>query len=271
MPSIPDAEARRFAEEILEWRASRTPRQPFTGLPPGDLDAAYDVQEALHPLLAAAGAGEVVGYKIALTSRTMQQMVGVDTPLGGALFSSLVQASPATVRPREFLRLGLECEVAVRLAADLPTARAPHTRESVAAAVDGCTPAFELVEDGKVDYQRIDAPTLIVDNCWNGGVVLGGWVAGAPERWLDAAFADARTVLEVDGEEIAAGRVRDAMGHPFEAVAWVANLLARRGQALRRGMMVMTGSSVRTVFPEAGQHARFRIEDLGTAELTLAD
>lgn len=269
MPTITSRDAARHARSVFDWRRSRTRRQPFTGLPAGDIDAAYDVQEALHALLVEAGAGEVVGYKIALTSRAMQEMVGVDTPLAGALFDTVVHPSPAAIPLDGFLRLGLECEVAVRLGADLPVAQAPHTRASLATKVDACAAAFELVEDGGIDYDHIDAPTLIVDNCWNGGVVLGEWVAGGPERWLDPAFADASTRIEVDGKEAGSGHVRDAMGHPLEAVAWVANLLARRGKPIERGMIVMTGSSVRTVFPEAGQNAHFRIDELGACELTL--
>jgi len=269
MATITDAEAARLAREVLRWRDSRTRRQPFTGLPAGDLDACYAVQEALHALLGASGAGAIAGYKIALTSRAMQEMVGVDTPLGGAIFASVVHPTGTAIDAGAFLRLGLECEVAVRLGTGLRTTDAPHTRERVAERVDACAPAFELVEDGGIDYERIDAPTLIVDNCWNGGVVLGEWVAGDAARWLDPAFANETTRITVDGDEAGNGHVRDAMGHPLDAVAWVASLLARRGRTIERGMWVMTGSSVRTVFPRAGQHARFRIDGLGEVELQV--
>lgn len=269
MATITDVEAARLAREVLRWRGSRTPRQPFTGLPDGDLDACYAVQEALHALLEASGAGAIAGYKIALTSRAMQEMVGVDTPLGGAIFTSVVHPTGTAISAGDFLRLGLECEVAVRLGAELRAADAPHTREHVAERVDACAPAFELVEDGQIDYARIDAPTLIVDNCWNGGIVLGAWVEDGPGRWLDEVFTDAGTQLEMNGEVTDRGRIHDAMGHPFEAVAWVANLLARRGKGIDAGMLVMTGSSVRTAFPAPGDRARLLIEGLGSVSTTI--
>jgi 2-keto-4-pentenoate hydratase len=159
----------------------------------------------------------------------------------------------------------------VRLGDALPAAGAPYTREQVAARVDACAPAFELVEDGQVDYDRIDAPTLVVDNCWNGGVLLGDWVEDDSAHWLGESFTSSATVLELGGEELDRGRVCDAMGHPLEAVAWVANLMARRGRQTAEGTFVMTGSSGRTVFPEAGTHARSRVEGLGQVSATIVD
>ena len=66
------------------------------------------------------------------------------------------------------------------------------------------------------------------------------------------------------------GKTGDALGHPFEAVAWLANLLNRRDRALERGMIVMTGSSITTKFPAPGDRVRFVIEGLGEASLEVA-
>lgn len=266
---ITASDAQTIARDILAWRHSRTRRQPLTALARDDLDGAYAVQDALLPLLTADGGGEIVGYKIALTSAAMQRMVNVGHPLGGAVLAGVVHHSPAEVSLATFVNLGLECEVAVRLGVDLPADGAPYSRESVAARVDAVAPAYELVEDGGIDYDRIDAVTLIADNCWNGGVVLGEWVRGDADRWLDPAFAAAPTTLAMNGERVSEGKVGDAMGHPLEAVAWVANLLAGRGRTMRAGMLVMTGSSVRTAFPRAGDRARFDVAGLGGVDLSV--
>jgi len=230
------------------------------------LDEAYRIQDALHRLMAEAGRGEIAGWKIALTSKAMQQMTGVDQPAGGAIFSKVVHASPARIDLAAYHHLGVEFEVAVRLAEPLPASGGPWTRASVASRVAACVPAFELVEDGHADYKTLDAFTLVAQNTWNGGVVVGtpasDWRVVDLERAVTRCWINDRP----EGE----GKTGDAMGHPFEAVAWLANLLNRRGRLLERGMLVMTGSSITTKFPAPGDRVRFAIDGLGEVALETA-
>ena len=103
----------------------------------------------------------------------MQQLMGIDHPCGGAIFARTIHASPATLRAADFVNLRIESEIALQLGADLPASGAPWTRETVAPAVAGAMPAFELIEDRNADYAHTEAASLIVENCWNGGVVIG--------------------------------------------------------------------------------------------------
>jgi 2-keto-4-pentenoate hydratase len=154
----------------------------------------------------------------------------------------------------------------VRLADDLPGSGAPWTRASVAGRVAACMPAFELVEDGNADYKTLDAFTLVAQNAWNGGVVLGAPVT----EWRGVDLESAVTRCWVNGEPGGQGKTGDALGHPFEAVAWLANLLNGRGGMIRRGMIVMTGSSITTKFPAPGDRVRFAIDGLGEVALEVA-
>jgi len=153
--------------------------------------------------------------------------------------------------------------VAVRLGDDLPASGGPWTRASVAGRVAALLPAFELVEDGEADYKTLDAFTLVAQNTWNGGVVLGAPVAD----WRGVDLEGAVTRCWINDQPGGQGKTGDALGHPFEAVAWLANLLNRRDRMLERGMVVMTGSSITTKFPAPGDRVRFVIEGLG--EVTL--
>jgi 2-keto-4-pentenoate hydratase len=251
-----DATARAY----LEARRSRATYRPLdAGVRSRPLDEAYRIQDHLHRLMADAGLGEIAGWKIALTSKAMQQMTGVDQPAAGAIFSKVVHPSPARIELTAYHHLGIEFEVAVRLAGDLPASGAPWTRASVAEQVAACMPAFELVEDGDADYKTLDAFTLIAQNTWNGGVVLGPPVAA----WRTVDLESAVTRCWINDRPQGQGKTGDAMGHPFEAVAWVANLLNRRGRQLDRGMIVMTGSSITTKFPAPGDRVRFAIDGFG--------
>lgn len=252
------------ARASLEMHRKRERYRPLDpAVRGGPLDDAYRIQDALHGLMKAQGRGEIVGWKIALTSKAMQEMTGVDQPAAGALFATVVHQSPAIVDIGNYHHLGIEFEVAVRVRDDLPAGGPPWTRESVAPHVASCMPAFELVEDGNADYKSLDAFTLIAQNTWNGGVVLGTPMT----TWKNVNLETAVTRAWVNDAPAGEGKTGDAMGHPLEALAWVANLLNRRGRRLEHDMIVMTGSSITTKFPVPGDRVRFAIEGLG--EVTL--
>jgi len=262
MPETIDATAR----ACFEMHRTRARYRPLdAALRAAPLDEAYRIQDALHRLMTEAGRGEIAGWKIALTSKAMQQMTGVDQPAAGAIFSTLVHASPARLDLAAYHHLGVEFEVAVRLGDGLPASGGPWTRASVAGHIAACLPAFELVEDGGADYKTLDAFTLVAQNTWNGGVVLGAPVG----TWRGVDLESAVTRCWINDQPGGQGKSGDALGHPFEAVAWLANLLNRRGRMLGRGMIVMTGSSITTRFPAPGDRVRFAIDGLGEVALEV--
>jgi len=265
MPSRESADI--LARAFLEAHRTRTRYRPLDAeVRAAGLDEAYRIQDAVHRLMISSGRGAIAGWKIALTSKAMQQMTGIDQPAAGAIFSKAVHVSPARVSLAAYHHLGVEFEVAVRLGDDLPAGAAPWTRASVASCVATCLPAFELVEDGDADYKTLDAFTLIAQNTWNGGVVLGEPAVA----WRDLDLEHAPTRAWVNGEPAGQGQTGDALGHPFEAVAWLANLLNGRGRMLGRDTIVMTGSSITTKFPAPGDRVRFAIEGLGEIALDVA-
>ncbi len=266
MAENPEVRIGAAARRLLDEHRRRAPFQPLAGdLRPRDTAEAYRVQDALIALSASAGGGAIGGWKIALTSKVMREMVGLHESCAGAILARTIHRSPARFSAADFVHLGLEFEIAIRLGRDLPGSGAPYGRESVAGAVAACVPAFELVEDRGAEYRGLDGITLIADNCWNAGIVQGV----ATGDWRAADLTGAPSLLAVNGEPAGEGRAGDAMGHPFEALAWVANHLAGRGRGLRAGEVVMTGSVIQTLFPKPGDRAVFTVEGLGEAVVEL--
>jgi 2-keto-4-pentenoate hydratase len=224
-------------------------------------DAGYRVQFALRERLHAAGYGTLAGYKIGATSQVMQDYLNIHTPCGGSVFSAGVHTSPARLPHKAYVCPGVECELAVRLGADLPPEHAPFTRAMVAAVVAECMAGIEVVDDRYADWRALDTPTLIADDFFHAGVVLGP--AGAAWRRLDLADIDGRMLI--NGTEVGRGRGGDVLGHPFDALVWLANQLARYGQGLRAGELVMTGSIVATQWVQPGDRVAVELTGLGTA------
>lgn len=259
------ADHRTNAQALFEAHQQRKPFEPVKS--GGTLADAYAIQENLQDLFVASGCGAIAGYKIALTSPVMQAFVGVDHPLAGAIFASRVHESPQSFDLADFQHVGIECEIAVRLGADLPVRPGGHSPQSVAPAVDAVIPAFELIEDRNANYDALDAFSLVADNAWNAGIVLGRPV----EAWQSLDLLTVRGVLQVNGETVDEGKGADALGNPLAAVAWLADQLASQGKILGRGMIVMTGSIVTTYFPNPGDQLHFAVDGLGDAAMSLVD
>ena len=265
---MPDQATIREAAKSLfaEYQASQT----FTALPgPWNIDtipAAYDVQREYLKLLAAEQ-GDVAGYKLAYTTATMQQQAGWHEPCAGALMASTIHQSPATLKAANYRRLGMECEVAVRLAADLPASGAPYTRDSVADAVGAVMASFEIIDIRLPEGISGQVRTLIsvATNISNAGAVLGPPVTD----WRKLDLAAARGNATINGVEVGSGFGSDVMGHPFEPLAWLANKLAADGEGLAAGVVVITGSIVPPRFLEAGDYAVVAVEGLGEATLRV--
>ena len=245
-------------QAMAEWMlGARQRRLPYRNLPdalrPASIAQAYAAQEAYYRL-AEPTYGPVAGAKIATTTKVMQRLMGMDHPRGGAIFSRTIHQSPATLRAADFVNLRIESEIALKLGADLPASGAPWTRQTVAPAVASALPAFELIEDRNADYATTQASSLIVENCWNGGIVIG-----APKRVPLDALVGIRGRLTLGGKLAGEGAAED----PCATLAWVANHVAERGRDLKADMIVITGSLIAIVSIAPGQRAEFAVEGLG--------
>lgn len=245
-------------------------RERFAPLPPELAprtgEAAYAIQDAFVALRAQKR-GAIVGYKIALASAEMRRFVGVDAPQAGIIFESTVQSSPGRVRAADYLRLIVEFEIAVQMEEDLPAADAPFSRERVAKAVGAVMPALELADDRNADYAELrNHPyELIADNTWNEGVVLGETL----RAWRALDLATLRGRARINGEPVGEGVGGDAMGHPFNSVAWIADHLAAHGRGLLRSDVVITGSIVTSKTVSPGDRVQFMVDGLGEVELRV--
>jgi 2-keto-4-pentenoate hydratase len=261
---MPTLDPRQKAERIVELFRSRRPIEMLPAeVQPVSLDEAYAIRRAFQEVEETTGRGAIAGYKIGLTTPVMQKLCGVDEPCYGAIFANEVHHHRAELSARDYCRIGAETEIALRLGDDLPQV---GDRQHLAAAIESCMAAIELIEDLRHDYKRLNAAAMVAGNVWSAGVVLGPPVTD----WQGIDLARAKARLSVNGREIGSGTGSDVMGHPLNALAWLADKLAASGTPLRRGMVVMTGSMVPIRYPVAGDRVLVEISGLGTAELAVA-
>ncbi|MEX2207182.1 MAG: fumarylacetoacetate hydrolase family protein [Myxococcota bacterium] len=223
----------RAAALLCEAEAKRA---PIAGLPadsrPRDVAEAYAVQD-----LFAASLGRPVGYKIAYINPAVQRQLGIPSPMFGRLFEGRVFASPARIAATRFNFILVETEFSFRVSRALPARGRPYAQGEVVEAVGAAIPSFELADTRYTDWRVVAPLDAVADNA------LGSrWVGGAEcadFRGLDLAALE--IVTAVNGHEASRGRGANVGGSPLEALAWLANELARMGRGLAQGDRVTTG------------------------------
>ena len=232
---------------------------------PADEDEAYAIQDAVRPILVEAGQGDLVGYKVGATTAPMQKALGLSGPAAGGILANRLHASGVALARNAFHDPGVECEIAVTLGRDLSAVGSAPGFDAVAAAVLTCHAAIELVDRRYGDFAQMRGPGLIADDLLQAGAVLGPPVAAG----LDLAACEGE--LRVNGTRIGGGRGADLLGHPYHVVAWLALRLARSGQGLKAGQVILGGSVVPPVWLSAHGDGALAVEvtfdGLGTARV----
>ncbi len=264
MPSHdPDSVARELASARLKGRAVQPLPQ---GLAPRDAGEGYEIQHRLHRLLSEAGEGPVAGQKIGCTTLVMRQKLGIDQPCAGGIHAHRVLRDGGTWSVAGRIKPSVECEIAVRLARDLPGVAGHYTADSVRTAVAACMASIELCDDRYTDRAKVGVPTLIADDFYNVGCVLGREIAS----WQAIDLATIAGTMRINGREMGHGQGGDIMGHPFAALAWLANLRSSEGHPLKAGMFITLGSIVSSQRVAPGDRVEIEVESLGRLGISVA-
>jgi 2-keto-4-pentenoate hydratase len=252
----------RAAELLCQAHEARVPISPLTErYPDMDVAAAYAIQQVnLRRRLSADAV--VVGHKIGLTSKPMQDLLGVDEPDYGYIVDDMVLPNNGTVAATRFCAPRVEPEVAFLLHTPL---RGPGvTVDDVRAATDAVASALEIVDSRIADW-KLTLPDTVADNASSGAVVLGDWVSYTD----DIDLASARAHLRLNDTEIDSGVGAAVMGDPAVAVAWLANAVAGFGTEILPGQFVMSGSFTSAAFVHPGDQAFTTISGLGDVSVTF--
>lgn len=228
---------------------ARLARRSFTPLPadcrPVSEADGYQVQEAAHRLLAQRW-GPVVAWKIGCTTGTAQRFLGTDHPCAGGVPASMTYHGHGTFDLATHQRLGIECEIAVVLGRDLGTGRAPMTVRQVAEAVAGCAMAIEIIDNRYGDPVAVGLPSLIADDLFASGCVIGPTTWHAPHR-----LGDVTGRIEIDGVAAGDGTGRDILGDPLRALVWLDRSLRQRGLIAHAGQSALLGTITAPVWLDA--------------------
>ena len=251
-----------LAADLAEAERTRVPTTPLTDRY-SDIDVvdAYEIQ-LINIGKQVAGGAKVIGHKVGLSSKAMQDMMGVDEPDYGHLLDVMEVFEDRPVPSANYLSPRVEVEVGFILADDLPGAGC--TEEDVLAATAAFAPAIELI-DTRITNWQIKLCDTIADNASSAGWVLGE--ARVSPKDIDIKTIDA--VLTNNGEVVAEGRSDAVLGNPVTAVAWLARKVESFGVRLKAGDIVLPGSCTRAIDAPAGSNFIADFAGLGSVRLSF--
>ena len=251
-----------LAADLAQAERSRVATTPLTDRYP-DIDVvdAYEIQLINIRQRVAEGA-RVIGHKVGLSSKAMQDMMGVDEPDYGHLLDEMEVFQDRPVKSGTFLFPRVEVEVGFILADDLPGAEC--TEADVLAATAAFVPAIELI-DTRITNWQIKLCDTIADNASSAGWVLGEERVSPKD--IDICNIDA--VLTNRGEVVAQGRSDAVLGNPVTAVAWLARKVESFGVRLKAGDIVLPGSCTRAIDAPPGSDFIAEFTGLGSVHLSF--
>jgi len=252
----------RFAEGLFNAELTRQPIEPLTDSAPElTLEDAYGIQRLNVERRTAMGQ-RIVGHKIGLTAKPMQEMFGVDVPDYGHLLDPMIHDASLPLDLSELIDPQIEVEPAFVLGKRLMGPNVSH--EDVIAATDYICVCFEVIDSRIIDW-RIKLQDTVADNGSSARVVLGSRKVKPAGLALD----NLETEFEVDGRVVETGNTGAILGHPANGIVWLANTISQFGVALEAGDVVLPGTCTKCY--RIGGHRRVKghISDLGEVAIEL--
>lgn len=233
------------------------------GLEPTDIEGAYAVQTINIDAWERDGR-RLVGRKVGLTAKAVQTQLGVDRPDFGALFADMAVPNGGTLDPARVLQPRAEAEVAfvMRRGIDDPDVSV----DEVKAAIEHAVCAIEIV-DSRIEGWKISFADTVADNGSSAFFVLGD-----ERRSLDGLdLYTCGMAMTINGEIVSLGAGAACLGHPINAVQWLARTLAERGTGLREGDIVLSGALGPMAAFKAGDRIHAQIGGLGSCSFTCGE
>ncbi|AXF57215.1 2-keto-4-pentenoate hydratase [Salicibibacter kimchii] len=229
-----------------------------------NVELGYDIQDKLIEIKCKEEQAKISGWKLGLTSKSKQEMMGVHEPSYGVLLDSMQLFEGEPISTQSLIHAKVEPEIAFIFNKEISGGVISVT--DVLDATAYITPAMEIIDSR---YRNFDftLPDVVADNSSSSRYILG-------ERLYQVNDVDLRLmgmVFKKNGEIIETSAGASVMGHPARAVAWLANKLQKRGQRIKPGEVVLSGALSKAFSIAAGDHFSVSFDGIGTLEAAFKE
>lgn len=228
---------------------------------------AYDLQKEVNSQLSETYLGAPVGHKIGCTTPIMQRFLEIHEPCAGEIFQTTVQYDHGILKHSDFRKLGVECELVVEIGCDITPQQQPYSIIATTEAVGAIMAGIEVVDDRYREFRSLGVFSLIADNFFNAGCVLGKPI----KNWRSLDLNTLTGRMHINGVSVGHGSAKSVMGNPLNALKWLIDSRSSRGLGLKKGCFVFLGSLVETKWLKAGDHVSIDVDHLSKVELSILE
>lgn len=231
-----------IAEIIADFRTITTPLFLKKKNRPIDTSEGYVLQKIVNTNLMDSGLGQIKAHKIGCTSNVMQNFLNINSPCAGDIFEKTIFYNSVEIPHKGFTRVGVECELAVEIAKDFYPGNKSIFYGDLEKLIGGFLPAIEIVDDRYLDYLELGVPTLIADNFFNSGAVIGNVIYD----WKRLNFDNVIGKTLINNKIVGEGCASFIMHSPINAFRWYLDMCNKYQKKIKKGDIVLLGSIVET-------------------------
>ena len=235
----------------------------LTEFMPNNETEAYTIQQEVHKKLDT-NVDKVIGKKIGCTTKVMQNYLNIDHPCAGTLRNKQCHLSESILNYSDFHRVGVECELAVKLCKDVFYTNKP-SKNILYDSIEKVIAAIEIVDDRYTSWKDFSANYLIADDFFSAGCVLGDSkiLSNVPS------LTNLKGTMYINGMEIGNGYGRDILGDPMNAFSWIVSRRDIIGSFIPKGSIILLGSLVQTKWLSIGDSVEVNINDVGRVKVSF--
>ena len=251
------------AEIIADFRTITTPLFLKKNNRPIDISEGYVLQKIANTHLINSGLGQIKAHKIGCTSKVMQNFLKINSPCAGDIFEKTISYNSVEIPHKGFTKVGVECELAVEIAKDFYPGSNSIFYRDLEKFIGGFLPAIEIVDDRYLNYLELGVPTLIADNFFNSGAVIGDVIYD----WKRLNFDKIIGKTIINNKIVGKGHASFIMDSPLNAFKWYLDMCNKNKKKINKGDVILLGSIVETKWLNKNDIVSIEIEEFNSLNI----
>ena len=250
------------AEYLLNCRKKLKKIDITDYIPKNEKDA-YIIQNHIHKVLCK-NEDKIIGRKIGCTTKVMQDYLNINHPCAGTIRENQCYKSGSVLNYSNYQKIGVECELAVRLSKDIYYSEEPNIK-TLYDSIEEIIAAIEIVDDRYLNWKNFTANYLIADDFFSAGCVLGD---SKPLSNI-MEMGELEGEMLINGEKVGRGIGNDILGNPIFALEWLISRKDIIGEYIPKGYIILLGSLVQTKWLSLGDLVQINIKDIGSTSVSF--
>ena len=251
-------------KQIIDSRLKHKLLDKLSDYQVGSKDA-YKIQEEINNILSNNGLGKIIGYKIGCTNEAVQKELNVAEPIFGALFKNKVIKNNSNVSIKNFIKVGVECEIYVNIAKDIIN-QDQFSKEKIENLINYCGLSLEIVEDRFVEIKKNSIEHIIIDGSLGNSIILGKKIRhkfSNSSKFIGRLFLNNKEIYSCSSDSI--------LGNPLNALKWYFQKKLALNRSINKGEIISLGSITPLLWINKPCTIKAKIDELGECSINFTN